>query len=91
MEGGILLFYCNPDYHVAHAQVKGPSSHLPQHQSQVENSHKKKNTSQAPFWNLFGIPFFFDDMLLIGMILLLSYEKNEDQSLLYILFLLLFN
>lgn len=47
------------------------------------------NTDSAPLFNLFGIQLYFDDILLICIILFLYNEKIEDNYLLIALVLLL--
>lgn len=59
------------------------------HKSEPEKSKKDDDNSSSPFLNLFGIQLYFDDILLICMILFLYNEKIDDNYLLLSLVLLL--
>lgn len=67
-----------------------------QNNSKYDSSYKIKklsssntNTGSTPLFNLFGIQLYFDDVLLICIILFLYNEKIEDNYLLIALILLL--
>ena len=53
------------------------------------NEKIKKETKQSPFLTLFGISLYFDDILLICVILFLYSEDIDDSYLMLVLLLLL--
>lgn len=58
-----------------------------------ENNQRNKNLSQesSPFFSLFGINLYFDDVLLICIIFFLYNEHVDDPYLFFALILLLLN
>ena len=55
----------------------------------AQNNLASSKSEQKPFFNLFGINLYFDDILLICLIFFLYNEKIDDNYLLLALVLLL--
>lgn len=57
--------------------------------SSIFGSGDRGNKSGSSLLNLFGHEIYLDDLLLIGLIILLLTDKNEDEILIFILLYLL--
>lgn len=88
----------NPQYNKHHiTQYNNYSTHSHNSLSSYKSAIKSEkttnipsiNNSDAPLFNLFGIQLYFDDILLICILLFLYNEKIEDTYLLLALVLLL--
>lgn len=57
----------------------------------LNDSKASKDNSEAPLFELFGISLYFDDILIICLILFLYNEGVKDESLFIALIMLLFS
>ena len=83
----------NYNYHKNNSQNQNfymKQDPIEDHAKKEDASHLKKDTT-SPLLNILGISLYFDDILLICLILFLSNEKINDNYLLLALILLLLN
>jgi hypothetical protein len=72
-----------------YSSIKKNSTASYKNETSYYENKEKKETSQSPFLTLLGIPFYFDDILLICVILFLYSEDIDDSYLMLVLLLLL--
>ena len=90
-----MLHLQQPDYNYykssasfgAKKDIKGHS--FTNNSNSSDPKHSKEDTLQVPFIQLFGISLYFDDILLICVILFLYNERIDDYYLILVLILLL--
>lgn len=71
-------------------KVNSASHHIKQNKEDFSESNSCKDSAfPKPVFEAFGIKFFFDDLLLISLLLFLYNEGVKDQYLFFALILLL--
>ena len=84
----ILKKNFNTQYNSFHQRKGGVNSTI-QNNSKNTNIHPQHTNDAKPFFSIFGINLYFDDILLICIIFFLYNEKVDDSYLLISLVLLL--
>ncbi len=86
-------FICPPNYYNNFKNTQNSSSsNSPNDTENKKNIKNEKNTSQSNekyFFELFGLKLYFDDILLICLLIFLYQEGNKDDELFLSLILLL--
>ena len=59
--------------------------------SETESEHTRSFHEDAPILNFFNISLYVDDLIIIGLLLFLFWQENDDISLYLVLILLLFS
>lgn len=79
-------------YGYSHHNPEGKYENAEQPQIQEEiKKEEARNSEDSPFIEIFGVSLYFDDILLVCLLLFLSQEGVEDQWLYIALVLLLFS
>ena len=80
-------FIYNPNFY---NHFNSPISNIPKHEeNKKQNDTKKIPHEEQYFFELFGLKLYYDDILLICLLLFLYKEGNKDEELFLSLILLL--
>lgn len=67
------------------------SNNAKKHCTNNSNDNDKEKNAYEPFFSIFGIDLYFDDILILALLLFLNNEDVKDSYLYIILLMLLFN